>query len=216
MSSTLPKIQLPTPHSRLLLHSCCAPCNGAILDVLQNSGIEVTVFFYNPNIHPLQEYLLRKEENKQYAQKLGIEFVDADYNPKEWYAWVDGMQWEGERGLRCNSCFYMRFQALAKYAVENGFTLISSSLAISRWKNRQQVNTYGKLAAAIFANLEYWDYDWRKEGGAMRMLQVAKREQFYQQQYCGCSYSLRDSNNFRQSKGLPPIRFGENFYQNPQ
>lgn len=212
MNSVLPVIHLPYPHTRLLLHSCCAPCNGAILDLLKHSNIDVTVFFYNPNIHPLEEYLLRKEENKRYAERLGIKFIDADYNPKKWYAMVDGMQWEGERGLRCNTCFFMRFQVLAEYAVQHGFSLISSSLAISRWKNRAQVNTYGKLAASNFKSLEYWDYDWRKNGGATRMLQVSKREQFYKQQYCGCSYSLRDANNLRKQKGRPLINLGKDFY----
>lgn len=86
-------------------------------------------------------------------------------------------------------CFDMRFERTALYAAENGFSVISSSLGISRWKNMQQINDCGQRAAAHYPGMVYWDYNWRKQGGSSRMIEISKREQFYQQEYCGCVYS---------------------------
>ena len=109
---------------------------------------DVTIFFYNPNIHPRTEYELRKEENIRYAEKLGMEFVDADYDTDNWFERVRGLEQEPERGARCTVCFDMRFERTALYAAENGFNLISSTLGISRWKNMDQINASGTRAAA--------------------------------------------------------------------
>ncbi|MCV5433126.1 epoxyqueuosine reductase QueH, partial [Escherichia coli] len=107
-----------------------------------------------------------------------------------WFERAKGMEWEPERGRRCTMCFDMRFERTALYAAENGFSVISSSLGISRWKNMQQVNDSGRRAVAHYPGMVYWDYNWRKQGGSSRMIEISKREQFYQQEYCGCVYSL--------------------------
>ncbi|MGL9750294.1 MAG: epoxyqueuosine reductase QueH [Symbiopectobacterium sp.] len=155
-STTLkrPILTLPNGGDKLLLHSCCEPCSGEVMEAIQASGLHYTIFFYNPNIHPQKEYLIRKAEN-------------------------------------------IRFELTALYAAENGFTVISSSLGISRWKNMQQINNCGQRAASHYPGMVYWDYNWRKGGGSARMIEISKREQFYQQEYCGCVYSLRDSNLHR-------------------
>lgn len=207
------KLSLPGGAQKLLLHSCCAPCAGEIMETLQYSDIAFTLYFYNPNIHPYKEYLLRKEENKSYAWKLNIPFIDADYDKEDWYARVKGLEKEPERGMRCTLCFDMRFERTALYAFEQGYRIFSSTLAISRWKNRLQINGSGKRAAARYDKMQYWDYNWRQDGGAKRMLEISKREHFYQQQYCGCSYSLRDINAHRKRQGRPPVTdFGATFY----
>jgi predicted adenine nucleotide alpha hydrolase (AANH) superfamily ATPase len=206
----------PPAAGPLLLHSCCAPCSGEVMEALLASGIDYTIFFYNPNIHPKQEYLLRKEENIRFAEKHGIAFVDADYDTTNWFARVKGMEHEPERGARCTACFDMRFERTALYAHEHGFPMISSSLGISRWKNMQQINGCGIRAAGRYPDLVYWDYNWRKEGGAQRMVEISKREQFYQQEYCGCVYSLRDTNAHREKQGRAPVEIGVHFYgRNP-
>ena len=97
------------------------------MDAMAASGIETTIFFYNPNIHPRTEYELRKEENIRYAEKLGMEFVDADYDTDNWFERVRGLEQEPERGARCTVCFDMRFERTALYAAEHGFNLISST-----------------------------------------------------------------------------------------
>jgi predicted adenine nucleotide alpha hydrolase (AANH) superfamily ATPase len=205
-------LPLPGGHARVLLHSCCAPCSGEVMEAMRASGIDFAIFFYNPNIHPRKEYELRKNENIDYAQRLGIPFVDADYDRDNWFSRAKGMEMEPERGIRCTMCFDMRLERTALYAHEHGFAVMTSSLGISRWKNMRQVNDCGARAAARYSGLMYWDYNWRKGGGSARMIEISKRENFYQQEYCGCIYSLRDANAHREAQGRERIELGVKFY----
>ena len=195
----------PGGHKKVLLHSCCAPCSGEVMEAMLASGIDYTIYFYNPNIHPHKEYMLRKEENVRFAEKFGIPFIDKDddyeNDRKEWFAKAKGMEFEPERGIRCTMCFDMRFEKAAQYAHEHGFPVFTSSLGISRWKNMNQINDCGRRAAAPYDDVVYWDFNWRRGGGSARMIEISKRENFYQQEYCGCAYSLRDSNAHRKSGG---------------
>jgi predicted adenine nucleotide alpha hydrolase (AANH) superfamily ATPase len=208
-----PQLATPNGEQKLLMHSCCAPCAGEIMEALAASNIDTTIFFYNPNIHPKEEYELRKAENIRFAQKLGMDFVDADYDQANWFERVKGQENEPERGARCSGCFDMRFEATAEYAKNHGFDLISSTLGISRWKDMSQINGCGARATKDYQGITYWDFNWRKQGGSSRMLELSKREQFYQQEYCGCVYSLRDSNRWRESRGREKIERGLKFYQ---
>ena len=176
------------------------------------SGINYTIFFYNPNIHPRKEYEIRKEENIKYAKKMNIPFIDADYDTSNWFDRVKGMEFEPEKGIRCSACFDMRFEKTAQYAHEHGFKVITSSLGISRWKDMEQINRSGIKAVSLFQGMIYWTYNWRKKGGALRMYEIAKREEFYQQEYCGCVYSLRDTNLYRTQRGFGRIEIGKSFY----
>jgi predicted adenine nucleotide alpha hydrolase (AANH) superfamily ATPase len=206
------KLELPEGHSKLLLHSCCAPCAGDIMEKLVVAGIEYTIYFYNPNIHPAQEYETRKDENKRFADKHNVPFIDADYDKDNWFERVKGLEWEPERGKRCTACFDMRFERTALHAFENDFSIISSTLGISRWKDMNQINGCGEKAASRYDDMDYWTYNWRKQGGSERMYQIAKKENFYKQEYCGCVYSLRDTNLWRKDKGRARIKIGEEFY----
>lgn len=206
------KLTLPDGHKKLLLHSCCAPCSGEVMEALIFSEIDFTIYFYNPNIHPKKEYELRKEENIRFAEKYNIPFVDADYDVDNWYARAKGMEMEPERGIRCTMCFDMRFERTALYAYENGFPVITSSLGISRWKNFDQINDCGLRAAGHYSGITYWTFNWRKKGGSKRMLDISKREKFYMQEYCGCAYSLRDTNKWRLENGRERIELGKNYY----
>jgi len=207
-----PKLELPDGADKLLLHSCCAPCSGEVMEAIHASGINYSIFFYNPNIHPKREYELRKDENIAFAEKHGIEFIDADYDTDNWFERIKGLEMEPERGERCTKCFDMRFERTALYAQENGFPVISSSLGISRWKNMNQINDCGKRAASRYDDMVYWEYNWRKVGGSQRMIEISKREEFYQQEYCGCVYSLRDTNAHRLSQGRERIKIGVQYY----
>ncbi|MFB2120614.1 epoxyqueuosine reductase QueH [Parapedobacter sp. 2B3] len=206
------KLELPEGESKLLLHSCCAPCSGEVMEALIASDIDFTIYFYNPNIHPRKEYDLRKDENIRFAEQHNIPFVDADYDVDDWFARAKGMEHEPERGIRCTMCFDMRFERTALYAYENGFPIITSSLGISRWKNFEQINDCGVRAAGHYPGISYWTFNWRKKGGSSRMLEISKREQFYMQEYCGCAYSLRDTNHWRLENGRERIEIGKNYY----
>lgn len=205
-------LTMPEQRQKLLLHSCCAPCSGEVMEALHASGITYTIFFYNPNIHPVREYELRKQENIRFAKQHGIEFIDADYDVDNWFDRVRGLEHAPERGERCTVCFDMRFERTALYAHEHGFDIISSVLGISRWKDMNQINDCGERAAARYPAMKYWTYNWRKGGGSQRMLEISKRENFYQQEYCGCVYSLRDTNRHRRANGRERIQIGIKFY----
>ena len=208
-------LQIPAEFAdnKVLMHSCCAPCAGDLMERMIASKIDLTIFFYNPNIHPKKEYEIRKNENIRFAEKLGIPFVDADYDVQNWFARAKGLEYSPERGERCTKCFDMRFERTALYAHENGFKVITSSLGISRWKNMEQINECGIRASKNYDGVNYWTYNWRKAGGAERMYKIAKKEEFYKQEYCGCIFSLRDSNEWRVSKGRDEIKIGEEFYK---
>ena len=202
----------PNGEKKVLLHSCCAPCSGSVIEDMHKAGLELTVYFYNPNIHPIEEYLLRKEENIRYAEKLGIPFIDADYDDQRWFKMMKGHERDPERGERCSMCFEMRFVKTAEYAAQNDFKVITSCLGISRWKNFDQVTQSGVKAASLYSGVMYWNYNWRKERGSERMIEISKKEEFYQQQYCGCAYSLRDTNEWRLSQGREKVEFGKDYY----
>ena len=207
-----PELEMPGREKKLLLHSCCAPCAGEIMEAVAESKIDTTVFFYNPNIHPQEEYEIRKEENIRFCEKLGFNFIDADYDKDNWFKRIKGLEDEPERGARCTQCFDMRFERSALFAQENNFKVYATTLGISRWKDMNQINSSGKRAADRYEEVKYWDFNWRKQGGASRMIEISKREEFYQQEYCGCVYSLRDTNKWRQKNNKDRIISGIKFY----
>ena len=207
-----PKLQIPNGENRLLLHSCCAPCAGEIMEALSVSEIKTSIYFYNPNIHPIEEYEIRKDENKRFCDKLGFEFIDADYDKDNWFKRIKGLENEPERGKRCTKCFDIRFERSALYARENSFKVFATTLGISRWKDMNQINEAGLRAASRYDEVKYWDFNWRKEGGSSRMIEISKREHFYQQEYCGCVYSLRDTNKWRRKNNRDRIIRGVKFY----
>ena len=126
-----PQLKMPNGAKRLLMHSCCAPCAGEIMEAVAASDIDTTIFFYNPNIHPKEEYEIRKNENIRFAEKLGFDFVDADYDKENWFERIKGLEDEPERGERCTVCFDMRFERSALFAHENGFDIFATTLGIS-------------------------------------------------------------------------------------
>ena len=183
-----PALELPNNQKELLLHSCCAPCSGEIIEALASSNIKTTVYFYNPNIHPVDEYEIRKDENRRFCEKVGFDCIDGDYDKDKWFERIKGLEDEPERGARCTKCFDMRFERSALFAHENGFNIFATTLGISRWKDMNQINESGNRAASRYENILFWDFNWRKQGGSSRMIEISKREHFYQQEYCGCVY----------------------------
>lgn len=181
----------------LLLHTCCAPCSAAIIENLLQNGIRPTLFFYNPNIFPLQEYDIRKNELKSYADRLNIPFIDGDYNHEDWQREIKGWEAEPERGKRCLLCFKYRLLATALLAKEKGFTEISTTLASSRWKSLEQIAEAGLWAIeqAEAKDVVFLDRNWRKNGLSERRKILLQENGFYNQQYCGCEYSMRKQND---------------------
>ena len=175
--------------AKILLLSCCAPCSCAVIQKFAEEKKDFAVLFYNPNIHPLQEYLKRKEENEKFCNSLGVPFISLEYNPQEWLNAVKGLENEPERGKRCSACFLIRLRRAADYAAKNGFDTLTSVLGVSRYKNLEQVNMAAKTAADEFG-IVYDDTNWRKGGLEQKRQQIVKETEMYAQNYCGCTFSM--------------------------
>lgn len=186
------KVEVPGGEERVLLHTCCAPCSSAIVECLLQHGIRPTIFYCNPNIYPFEEYRKRKDECTRYAESLGLEIVDADYDHDEWLGCVKGLENEPERGGRCLKCFRMRLRKTAEYARDHGYKVITTTLASSRWKSLDQIETAGLDACADIPGVTYWTQNWRKGGLSERRTAIIKEMDFYNQTYCGCEFSIRD------------------------
>ena len=197
--------------TKVLLHTCCAPCSSAIIECLMQHGVTPVIYYCNPNIYPREEYEIRKDECTRYAQALGLEIVDADYDHDTWLEAVKGLENEPERGGRCLKCFKLRLLRTAEYAAAHGIRVITSTLASSRWKSLEQINEAGIWACEQVASLTYksiddsrlggdgftvatpiyWTHNWKKGGLQERRLQIIKEYDFYNQLYCGCEFSMR-------------------------
>ncbi len=139
-------IQAPMGETTVLLHTCCAPCSSAIIEAMMKNGITPVIYYCNPNIYPQEEYEIRKNECTRYAQSLGLEIVDADYDHDNWLEAIRGMEDEPERGGRCLKCFKLRLLRTAEYAMQRGIKVITTTLASSRWKSLDQINEAGLWA----------------------------------------------------------------------
>ena len=186
------RLEVPGGENVVLLHTCCAPCSSAIIECMMKNGITPVIYYCNPNIYPREEYEIRKNECTRYAQALGLEIVDADYDHENWLDEVAGMENEPERGGRCLKCFKLRLLRTAQFAAQRGIKVITTTLASSRWKSLDQINEAGRWACEETETpVIWWDQNWRKGGLQERRLQILKEYDFYNQLYCGCEFSVR-------------------------
>ena len=193
------RLQAPMGETTVLLHTCCAPCSSAIIEAMMKNGITPVIYYCNPNIYPREEYEIRKNECTRYAESLGLEIVDADYDHEHWLEAMKGLEDEPERGGRCLRCFRLRLLRTARYAAERGIRVITTTLASSRWKSLDQINEAGLWACEMVSSSSeaavptpiYWTQNWRKGGLQERRLQIIKEYDFYNQLYCGCEFSMR-------------------------
>lgn len=176
-------------YNKLLVLSCCAPCSCGAIKKLVQSGTDVTVLFYNPNIFPRKEYEKRRDEQARVCRALGASFAELPYEPERWECAVAGLENEPERGRRCSVCFELRLSAAQEYAKTHGFEAVTSVLGVSRYKDLDQVNAAARRAW-IKGGKPYWANDWRKGGLEELRRALVKEFQMYQQTYCGCKYSM--------------------------
>ena len=200
MKKSSDNLQVPFDEKKVLLHTCCAPCSSAIIEHLLSFGIEPVIYYCNPNIYPFEEYQIRKNECTRYAESLGLTIIDADYDHDAWFKGVKGMEDEPERGGRCLKCFRMRLLDTAEYASRNGYRVITTTLASSRWKSLDQINEAGTWACEMVSKntdhgcneVVWWDKNWRKGGLQERRNQIIKEYGFYNQLWCGCEFSRKN------------------------
>ncbi len=184
-------IIIPEGLSEVMLHACCAPCSSAIVEWMLAHQITPVIFYYNPNIFPVEEYEIRKNESKRHADALGVEWIDGDYDHNIWLNDIVGLETEPERGRRCQRCFEMRLTATAKETRQRGMKFFTTTLASSRWKDINQIERAGMLAQEKVEGTVFWAQNWRKGGLYERRNQLLREFQFYNQQYCGCEFSFR-------------------------
>jgi epoxyqueuosine reductase len=187
----LPLMYLVSMRDILLLHCCCAPCSCAVIATLKRNAIDVHLFFFNPNIYPEEEYLRRKQELGRYALYSGVQCIDADYIPENWFSAVSGYENEPECGKRCELCIRMRLLKTAQYAQTHGYEVFATTLGMSPLKGSGQISEAGLRAVAAFPKTSFLDYPWRKGGSLQEMTQIVRELQIYRQNYCGCLYSKK-------------------------
>ena len=176
----------------ILLHSCCAPCSSHVISVLKDY-FDITIFYYNPNISPIQEYEKRKQEQISFIKQLdcGIKIMDCDYDNDVYEECIKGLENEKEGGARCLKCFRLRLEKTAKLASINNFDYFCTTLTVSPYKNSQVINNIGKELMNIY-NVKWLYSDFKKEEGYKHSIALSKQYNLYRQDYCGCIYSIRN------------------------
>lgn len=177
---------------KLLLHSCCGPCSTHVIEVLK-SQYDLTIFYYNPNIFPKEEYEKRLAEQKRYAEIVGVKVIDKTYDEEEFLSKVKGLELEKEGGKRCDACFEFRLKETAKLCKELGYDIFATTLSVSPHKNSFTINTIGKKIAEEYG-VDYLEESFKKKDGYLNSIKLSKKYELYRQNYCGCRFSLRRDN----------------------
>lgn len=176
----------------LLLHSCCGPCSSYVLEYLTRY-FYVKLFFYNPNIHPRDEYLKRLEAQRQVIEKMELadkaEIIEGEYNPEDFFRAVSGMENQPEGGKRCEVCIKMRMEEAAKAAVKYGTDYFATTLTVSPHKNAPYINLAGEKISQEY-NVPYLVSDFKKKNGYKRSIELCHIYNIYRQNYCGCLFSM--------------------------
>jgi predicted adenine nucleotide alpha hydrolase (AANH) superfamily ATPase len=172
---------------KLLLHSCCAPCSSAVIERLLKD-YDITIYYYNPNIYPVNEYDRRKSEQIQYCKKLGVDILVGDYNPSQYLIAIKGNEELPEKSVRCYKCYELRIYETAKKARELGFDYFTTTLSISPHKNATWINEIGKNFES--EDCKFLESNFKKQNGYLRSIELSKENNFYRQDYCGCEMSF--------------------------
>lgn len=186
----------------LLLHSCCGPCSSYVLEYL-SEYFEITVFYYNPNIYPEEEYWYRVDEQAQLIGKLSpkhpIHFVSGAYETEKYYSAIRGLKQEKEGGDRCLACYDLRITEAAVLAKENAFDYFTTTLSISPHKNSQVLNQIGERIGKEYG-VNHLPSDFKKRGGYQRSVELSKQFNMYRQDYCGCAFSMKEAEERKKSQ----------------
>lgn len=173
---------------RLLLHSCCGPCSSAVIERLA-PHFDLTVYYYNPNIYPQEEYRRRADEQARLLERLGVPMIEAEYDTERFDA--IGLADEPEGGARCRACYALRLEQSARYAKAHGFDWLCTTLSVSPHKNADWVNELGQACAKTH-DLRWLPSDFKKKNGFLRSLQLSDQYDLYRQTWCGCRYSWQE------------------------
>ncbi|MFH1773410.1 MAG: epoxyqueuosine reductase QueH [Methanobacteriota archaeon] len=169
---------------KLLLHVCCAPCSTHVIETLKE--FDIVAYFYNPNIHPAEEYKLRLKNLK----KLGVTFVEGKYDVDAWFRATRGYENEPEGGARCEICYRLRMGETAMFAKKKGYDYFATTLTISPHKSARAINSIGEELSKKYG-VKFYSADFKKKNGFKKSVELSKKYELYRQRYCGCVFSMR-------------------------
>lgn len=196
------KIEHAVP--KLLLHSCCAPCSSYVIEYL-SSYFKMTVFYYNPNLYPDEEYEKRVQEQirfiERFPAKHPVGFLSGDFEKERFYEAVKGLEREAEGGARCFACYRLRLMETARMAKELGMDYFTTTLSISPLKNAVKLNEIGEELAKEYGAV-YLPSDFKKKNGYRRSVELSKEYGMYRQDYCGCVFSYESRQLQKESFGV--------------
>lgn len=178
---------------KMLLHVCCAPCSTSVLERLKaEEDFNITIFFSNSNILPIEEYEKRKQTLIEFIEKVHpeIEIIFDDYNPAEFFKAIKGTETMGEGSIRCTNCISYRLEKTAKKAKELNYDIFATTLTVSPHKNAKLINEIGNKLSTEF-NIDYYESDFKKRDGYKRSIELCKQYNIYRQNYCGCNLDKR-------------------------
>ncbi len=188
---------LRTP--KLLIHSCCAPCSSYVLEYLSNY-FAITIYYYNPNIYPEEEYLRRVKEQEQLIESMEFKnpvmFMKGDYDTNKYYELIKGHEGDKEGNERCFLCYRLRLEEAARVAKEGGYEFFTTTLTISPHKDAVKLNEIGEELATSYGVL-FLPSDFKKRNGYKRSIELSDKYGLYRQDYCGCVFSKRIRDNIR-------------------
>ena len=190
----LAECQAEAKGPRLFLHSCCAPCSSYVLEYL-SQYFEITVYYYNPNIFPAEEYEKRVEEERKLIEAMNfvhpVDLIAAPYEPESFYQIAKGYEKEPEGGERCVRCYELRLREAARLAASLGYDYFTTTLTISPLKRADKLNEIGERLAEEYG-VACLPSDFKKRNGYKRSIELSKEYGLYRQDYCGCVYSIRE------------------------
>ena len=178
----------------LLLHSCCGPCSSYCIEYL-SKYFNITVFYYNPNIYPDEEYYHRVKEQQRFIEafptKYPVQFIEGDYEKNRFYDIAKGLEHEPEKGARCHKCYELRLRRTAEVAREKSFDFFATTLTISPMKDSQVLNEIG-IRISEEEGVAWLPSDFKKREGYKRSTELSAEYDMYRQDYCGCVFSYNE------------------------
>ena len=178
---------------RLILHTCCAPCSSSVLEKLEKF-FDISIYYFNPNIAPEEEYDRRLAELRFFLRSTGreknIKLIEPEYNHLHFLTRVSGLEEEKEGGKRCYECYKMRLEETMRHGIAAGFDYFTTALSVSPYKNAEWINHLG-IELAKRGRAQYLPADFKKNNGYLRSLELSRQHGLYRQDYCGCEFSIR-------------------------
>ena len=193
LENEIQKLKKENKIPSLLLHSCCAPCSSYVLEYLSDF-FKITVFYYNPNISPKEEFIKRIDEQKRLIRELPskneINFIEGFYDSEKFVSLSKNPERMEDGGERCFKCYNLRLEETARLAKKNSFDYFTTTLSVSPYKNSDKLNLIGKSLSDKYG-INYLYSDFKKKNGYKRSIELSKKYNLYRQDYCGCIYSKK-------------------------